>query len=178
MYFSLLIYIWIDFIPICPCSLDFLLLVNVEMEGWCHPQLNYCKLVESERNERSRQWRNYIGLQNGWLWLFHVIVVVSHVRSLWTAERPRTAGWSSRVASSNAQGYTLPCARRQAAMANRYSLLEWGIPKSTHPNNEIRGICKQWQASMKNVKTVFECREKEVGKPKTTLELKLSHWCL
>lgn len=41
------------------------------------------------------------------------------------------------------QGCTLPYARRQAAMTNRYSLLEWGIPKSTHPNNEIYGICKQ-----------------------------------
>lgn len=37
---------------------------------------------------------------------------------------------------------TLPCAGRQAGMANMYSLLEWGIPKSTHPNNEMYGVCK------------------------------------
>jgi len=45
-------------------------------------------------------------------------------------------------------------------------LLEWGTAESTHPNNEVYGRWKQGQASVENIKTVFGCRGKELGKPK------------
>lgn len=163
MYFSLLIYIWIDIYSYLSMYLRFLATCECGNGGLTPPQLNYCKVVGSERSERSRQWRNYIGLQNSWLWLFHVTEVVSRVRSLWTAERLRTAGWFSRTASSNAQGQTLPCAGmhkqiRQTSAAclkgEFLSQLTWTMKYMESVNSDSEE-CKN-----------SGCREKEIGKPK------------